>query len=244
MRQIYPQVRFKLNKWLDKWVGINFLNHQKGGRDFGANILKYHPDLSPAKALTSKEQQRFICTYVDDFYKSHLGELKKTKNIFQTQWDEKANDFFELAGKIFNHHPWPKGKYFAYLSIFSCGPRFLKDKTFQVFYLNQERACLSIAHEMLHFLFYDYFEKTFPKIDPSQDTVWKLSEIINVFILDSPQFCLLFNIFYPHPYPDHLALIETLKPEWEKRKSLKTFIKRSLQIIQKETQKLSAVNVS
>lgn len=244
MRQIYPQVNFKLNKWLDKWVGVSFLNRQKGGRDFGASILKYHPDLSPAKALTSKEQQRFICTYVDDFYKTHLGEIKKTTKIFQTQWDEKAKDFFELAGKIFNHHPWPKGKYVAYLSIFPCGPRFLQNKTFQVFYLTKRGAPLSSSHEMLHFLFYDYFENTFPKINSNQDKVWKLSEILNVFVLDSDELRSLFGMPHPSSYPDHLVLIEKLRREWEGKNNLKTFLRRSLEIIEKESQKLSAVNLS
>lgn len=241
MKQFGPQVKFRLSKELDKLIGVNFLNHQKDGQDFGANIIKYHPILSSAKALTPKEQQRLICTYVDDFYKSHLGELKKTKNIFQAQWGKKAKDFFGLAGKTFNHHPWPRGKYIAYLSIFPCGPRFLKDKTFQIFYLSK-REVLSSAHEMLHFLFYDYFEKVFPEINPNEDLVWKLSEIFNNLVLDSTNFRSLFGV--PGHYPAHSALIEMLKPEWEKRKNLKTFIKRSLQIIQKETQKLSAVNLS
>ena len=234
----YPQILFKLNKNLDKWTGVNFLYHQRGGLNFGANILRYHPKLSSAKKLGDKQKQKFIFSYIDNYYQTHLRELKKAKIIFQTQWDKKEKEFFGEVGKIFNYHPWPKGKYLAFISIFPCGPRFLKDKTFQVFYLTKRGPSLSCAHEMIHFLFYDYFEKKIPEINPKEDSVWKLSEIINTFILDSAQFRLLFGVSHPHPYPAHLSLIKKLRVNWKKKKNLKTFLARSLKIIEKETQKL------
>jgi len=56
--------------------------------------------------------------------------------------------------------------------------------------------------------------------------------------LDSAQFRLLFGVSHPHPYPAHLSLIKKLRVNWKKKKNLKTFLARSLKIIEKETQKL------
>jgi len=143
-----------------------------------------------------------------------------------------AQPFFKAVDKVFAH-PWPNGLYFAYLSIFPCGPRFLENKTFQVFYLAKENASLRTAHELLHFLFYDYFEKNFSEISPTEEKVWILSEVLNFLILDSPKFCALFGASHSHPYPNHISIIENLKPEWENRKDLNSFLRSSLKVIEK-----------
>ena len=134
--------------------------------------------------------------------------------------------------KVFDH-PWPKGLYVSYLSVFPCGPRFLENKTFQVFYLTKNIS-LNTAHELLHFLFYDYFEKKFPEISLTEEKVWILSEVLNFLILDLPEFHAIFGASHSHPYPNHISIIENLKPEWENRKDLNSFLKSGLEVIEKK----------
>ena len=133
--------------------------------------------------------------------------------------------------KVFDH-PWPKGLYVSYLSVFPCGPRFLENKTFQVFYLTKNIS-LNTAHELLHFLFYDYFEKKFPEISLTEEKVWILSEVLNFLILDLPEFHAIFGASHSHPYPNHISIIENLKPEWKNRKDLNSFLKSGLEVIEK-----------
>ena len=237
---MYPQIIFSLNKDLDKWVGCHFLDHQRGGVDFGKSIIKIHPKLTQAKEFPDNEKkQTIIGQYVDSFYETHQNQLESIRTEFEKRWALVARPFFKAVDKIFDY-PWPKGFYFtrnklvyiAYLSIFPCQPRFLKNKTFQVFYLNKEDS-LTTAHELLHFLFYNYFEKNFPKISPAEEKVWILSEVLNILILNLPEFYALFGDSSRHPYPQHISIIENLKPEWEKRKDLNSFLKSSLEVIEK-----------
>jgi len=229
---MYPQIKFFLNKDLDKWVGYHFLNHQKGGRDFGKSIIKIHPKLTQAQGLPDQQKKQVVGQYVNFFYEIHQNQLENIRKEFEKKWTLVAQPFFKAVDKVFAH-PWPNGLYFAYLSIFPCGPRFLENKTFQVFYLAKENASLRTAHELLHFLFYDYFEKNFSEISPTEEKVWILSEVLNFLILDSPKFCALFGASHSHPYPNHISIIENLKPEWENRKDLNSFLRSSLKVIEK-----------
>jgi len=230
---MYPQIKFSLNKDLDKWVGYRFLDHQRGGRDFGKSIIRIHPELSSVKNLFSKKEKQIVVgQYVDSFYEIHQNQLEKVRKKFEKDWERVAQPFFKAVDKVFAY-PWPKGLYVAYLSIFPCGPRFLENKTFQVFYLAKEDASLRTAHELLHFLFYDYFEKAFPEIRSTDEKVWILSEVLNFLILDSPEFYAIFGASHPHPYPNHLSIIERLKPKWENRKDLNSFLRSSLGVIEK-----------
>lgn len=230
---MYPQIYFSLNKDLDEWVGCHFLNHQRGGHDFGKSIIKLHPELVQAREFSNKEKKQIIIgQYIDSFYKTHQKQLENTRKEFEKKWALVARPFFKAVDKLFNHL-WPEGLYLAYLSIFPCGPRFLENKTFQVFYLAKENASLRTAHELLHFLFYDYFGKNFSEISPTEEKVWILSEVLNVLILDLPEFHAIFGASHPHPYPSHLGIIENLKPEWERRKDLENFLGLSLEVIEK-----------
>jgi len=233
---MYPQIKFFLNKDLDKWVGYHFLNRQKGGHDFGKSIIKIHPELTQAQGLPDQQKKQVVGQYVNFFYETHQNQLENIRKEFEKKWTLVAQPFFKAVDKVFAH-PWPNGLYIAYLSIFPCGPRFLENKTFQVFYLAKENASLRTAHELLHFLFYDYFEKNFSEISPTEEKVWILSEVLNFLILDSPKFCALFGASHSHPYPDHLSIIENLKPEWENRKDLNSFLKSGLEVIEKTMDK-------
>jgi len=230
---MYPRIKFFLNKDLDKWVGCHFLNHQKGGHDFGKSIIKLHPELVQAREFSNKEKKQIIIgQYTDSFYGTHQNQLENTRKEFERKWALVARPFFRAVDKVFAH-PWPNGLYLAYLSIFPCGPRFLENKTFQVFYLAKENASLRTAHELLHFLFYDYFEKNFSEISPTEEKVWILSEVLNFLILDLPEFHAIFGASHSHPYPNHISIIENLKPEWENRKDLNSFLRSSLKVIEK-----------
>ncbi|PIV00917.1 hypothetical protein COS54_02020 [Candidatus Shapirobacteria bacterium CG03_land_8_20_14_0_80_39_12] len=225
---MYPQIIFSLNKGLDKWVGYHFLDHQRGGHDFGKFIIKVHPELSSIKEYSSEKKKRAgVEQYVDSFYEVHEIQLEGIRKKFEEDWRQIARPFFQAIDQIFDH-PWPKSPYLAYPSIFPCGPRFLEQKSFQIFYLDQ--PLISIAHEILHFLFYDYLKKNFPREDLSSNDVWILSEIVNTLTLDSPRFAKILMSTHLHPYPAQKDLLNCLKPLW-KTESLNNFLEKGLDLI-------------
>jgi len=76
-------------------------------------------------------------------------------------------------------------------------PRFLDDKTFCIPYLhkNEKYVNVVIAHEMLHFVFYDYFYKKYPEYNNSEYNffVWNISEIFNSLIQNSNEWIKVFK---------------------------------------------------
>lgn len=175
----YPKVRFRLNKELDKKTAINFLGLDVGGVNFANGILGVHPAI-----------KKIIFNYIDDFYKKQTFLLSRQARNFQKQWNAKAGLFFEAANLIFKNYPWPRGRYIGYLSIFDCNPRFLHDKTFQIFYKHKLGPTYIVAHELLHFIFFDYLSKKIKtsKKKLTENDLWELSEIVNDVILDSQSF--------------------------------------------------------
>lgn len=231
--RLNPSLKFRINKKLDKKIGLVFLEHKKAGFDFGKKIILLHPKLQKAVGSPKNQKEKMIGKYVGDFYAKNKKEILKTKEKFQKEWDQKAPRFFSLTDKIFNHHPWPQGKYLAFLSIFNCNPRFLETKTFQVFWKHKRGSVSVSTHEMLHFMFYDYLEKCFPQAKKiSSEKIWKLSEIINFFILNSSPFRQLIGR-KENLYPDLHSLANKLKPIWKESKNINDFFLPSIKFLQK-----------
>lgn len=123
-------------------------------------------------------------------YKSReiSGNVKKTRQ----EWKKVESRYFKLVGKIFKNHPWPKGKYTGFASIFMMYPRSIRDKMFFfpgiIYSKGTPPAKVVIGHEMLHFMFFDYINKKYglktnSKIKGKEkDYLWKISEVFNSVI--------------------------------------------------------------
>mgnify|MGYP005625369023 CR=1 FL=1 len=214
----YPKIKFCLNKDLDKRMAIEFIGRNyHGGFNFAQGILGPHPGI-----------KRSIFNYIDNFYRQRHNLLIKTASEFQKIWLENAESFFYTTDIIFHHHSWPKGKYRGYISIFSCGPRFLHDKTFQVFYKNDhKRAVFCTAHEILHFLFYDYIEKKRENIKNklNDEQLWRISEIVNEVLLDPKYLGGVLGITVRQKgYPDFIPITNRIRREFKKKDDVNKLI--------------------
>lgn len=220
----YPKLTFKLNKSLDKEMCLAFLGVKAGGIDFGRSIIKLHPKLKKLNTLNI-EKREVISDYVDKYYKQYGNILTKFAKTFRTEWRGVEAQFYLEVNKIFKGHSWPKGLYICYLSIFSSGPRFLENKTFQVYYRHLYGVKYLVFHEMLHFIFYDYIEKKFLKkiknVNPQK--IWVLSEVFNNIILSSSEFIKLTGK-KPFFYPNHVDLTKKLIEIWNKCNDIDVFL--------------------
>lgn len=218
-----PRLKFQLNQKLDLTVALNFRNVKAGGIDFRrSGILKPHSELKTGE-LTKKRLNNFIV----HFYFAHQKELSQTLKRISEEWRKTSKMFFVLTKKLFKNHSFPKGKYICYLSIWNINPRDLHEKTFQLYYktkLTKE----TIIHEMLHFIFFDFLYKNFPRLNNKKyyPAIWALSEAFNVVIQNQLEWRRLLKTKKEMPYPQHRQLVNRLNKFWCKDKSVINLIKR------------------
>ncbi|MDD4761573.1 MAG: hypothetical protein PHZ25_00920 [Candidatus Pacebacteria bacterium] len=186
------------------------------GRNLKWAVYKNHPFLK--KFIEKKETPDFadIDKYIKETYKKNESSYKNNFKLFESNWRKKEKYFFTLIKSLFGNFKWPKGKYIAFSTIWGMFPRFLEDKTFQIpaEFKNKEYLNVVIAHELLHFIFYEYFYKKYPKYKKSEFNfyVWRISEIFNSLIQNSPSWIKVFNE-KTMIYPEHKKIISKIKKD-------------------------------
>ena len=155
------------------------------------------------------------------------NSLKEDLAKLEPYWDKTTKQFFEATDKIFNNHPWKLSEFIAYLTIFSRYRYNLDEGYFYIppnfSYGSWNLVCM---HEMLHFHFFDYWDKHFSgRLEKGK--LWDLSEILNVLILNEHPFRYLGGQDTP-PYPAHKEKYEELKPLWNSRKDLNDFLEKAI----------------
>lgn len=214
-----PSVKFKLKAALDEEMCFDFFNFKSAGIDFGKGIIALHPQLRSVKALSPNKRKKAIAAYVIRYYRSHKRELAAALERAKKDWQKVEPSFFSATARIFGSFPWPKGKYIGYLSIFNCNPRFLSDKTFQIFYQAERGVRRLVAHEMLHFIFYTFLEKK-GECQVSEQKKWILSEVFNAIILNEKEFKSIIAPVRELGYPEHRSCIRSFTKEWEKHRDI------------------------
>ena len=223
-----PKLKIGTNKDFDKTICLKFIDRKNAGIDFGAGIVKVHPELEGVGKRSLDDQNSLISGYFDKFYEKHAEEIENTRDKFTKDWNEVQTQFFETCSKYFGNIPWPQRRYIGFLSIISCNPRFLEDKTFQVYWKNRKGFVPVAAHEMLHFLFYHTVSTNFPAVNFKNGEIWRLSEVFNILILKEPDFVEITSDPKPDQYPELISLQEELAPIWDNTKNVKKFLQQSL----------------
>lgn len=230
----YPKLKFVINKKRELKTFSIFLNESKyryNNREMNWAFYKYHPKLNilRGKKLNPLEKTLIVKQYLNAYYQKNLVTIKRGTSKAQKDWQKKEDFFFNLVNKIFKNYPWPKGKYIAYSTIWGMYPRFLNEKTFQFPYHHKKKNFVSvvIAHEMIHFIFYDYFYKHFPKFkNPKYNLeIWNISEAFNILIQNSKEWVKVFNQ-KAIPYPEHQILIRRMKKFFDKKQDINYLLKR------------------
>lgn len=225
---MYPKLKILTNKEFDKVICKEFINSQKGGIDFGAGIVKAHPNLIITRGAEEDRTRKIISDYFDKFYTKFDSDLNETIKNAQSKWRGKEKLFFNACDKYFNGHPWPKGRYEAYLSIINCNPRFLDNKTFQFYWKDKYGFPLVAVHEMLHFLFYDLVAKLLPMADLQSKKIWEVSEVFNGLIMAEKDLAVITVVKTPNQYPNLINLQNKLRIIWNKSKKADKFILSTL----------------
>lgn len=232
----YPKLKFIINPDKEVEVYFSFLSdaqYRNLDREMGWAFFIPHPKLKilKKKNLSEKERRKIIQNYVDSYYKKHLTQIKRNTLLIKKQWREHEKNFFVLVNKIFKNYTWPKGKYIAYPTIWGMYPRDIKNKIlwFPFKHKIKNYPVVVIAHEMLHFIFYDYLYKYYPKyLAPKYDLkIWDISEAFNIIIQDSPEWLKIFKIG-SMPYLEHRKLIKKMRQIWQEKQDIDYLLNKVL----------------
>ncbi len=232
-----PKLKFKISKRKELDTYLAFLEdgkYKNNSREMNWAFYQPHPKLKVLKNKNISLNQRKIIVkkHIDSFYKKNIKKIKKNLDKEKKNWQKIEKQFYELTDEIFSNYKWPSGKYIAYLTIWGMYPRFLDDKTFQFPPKHKKSNYIQvvIAHEMLHFIFYDYVYKKFPRLKNHKHDfdLWNISEAFNVVIQNSPRWVKIFNQ-KTMSYPEHKNLIKKLEKIWKKSDSdIDKFLKQAL----------------
>jgi len=229
------KLRFYLNKKLDKRMTEQFLDERGGGIDFGKRIIKIHPQLKSVWSLKDIAQKKKVFyVYFNHYYHIHERAMRRSIERLRQAWRKREKEYIAITKNFFGGFQFPQGKYIAYASIIDCNPRFLNSKTFQFFYKKSVAdAIYTVAHELLHFIFFDFVEKKLKKEIKclSEDQLWDLSEVFNVVVLESSRYCHIVNQKFVIPYPNHQRYIHQFRKAYKNSQSAEELIRHGIAII-------------
>jgi len=221
--QKFPKIVFKIDCNLD--IKVLDALFKKRNSKLGKQSLKWaiepHPPLK--KVLEDKHipipyQQKLITFYVLGFYQKNLRKINSQTIEVKRTWENVKIKYFEFLDRIFKGYPWPKGKYVAFPTILGIYSRNIEDKTFQFPYEHSIAGypLAVIAHEMLHFIFYDYLFKNYPQYRKAKNSlvVWHISEIFNSVIQKTEEWRKIFKVKLLD-YPQHAQIIRKLEKKYK-----------------------------
>ncbi len=214
---MYPRLRFKIEPQKDLTALYAFIAESSydNGRNLAWACFKKYPILKKYKrGAGMKINHSEASNFINNFYKLKLKIFTENAKKYQSNWQKVAPKYFLLVDKLFFARPWPKGKYFVYLTIWGLYPKYLEDKTFLIPYQHKNKNFINlvIAHELLHFMFFDYFFKKYKKYRSHKYDffVWHVSEIFNSLILNSKDWQKIFKL-KNLDYPEHKKIISRVK---------------------------------
>lgn len=154
--------------------------------DLSREVFETYPDLSNIK---SKEDIR---KFTENKLEEYKSEIHDSVINFRSDWEKVGKQYLnELSMHM--QTDWPDIRCMtAYISINPICPRFLDSFSFFVNFKLPSYARETIAHEILHFLWFKKWKEVFPDANPAEfghpHLVWRLSEVMAPVILQcNPQ---------------------------------------------------------
>ena len=213
----FPYLTFNIYPKKDISTFFSFVQDAEydEGRNLEWAVFKNHPKLRKYFEKTKFiGKQSDISEYVERIYSQDEKLMYGWKDYCETVWSGNRERYYEVVHSIFDASFWPDGKYIAYPTIWGMYPRFLEDKTFQLPYAEEKRDKLLfvIAHEMLHFIFYEYFFSKYPEYREGDHDffLWNVSEIFNTIVQGSITFPSDMNDSEA-AYPEHEKIVSELR---------------------------------
>jgi hypothetical protein len=211
----YPRITFRKSSIQDfKTLGA-FIKDAKYdyGRNLNWAVFDQYPQLKEyfeSENHYKMKNEKVLRRFISEAYRLKKTSMNRALLQDKKRWEKISPDFFRLVETIFGNRQWPRGKYIAFGTIWGMYPRFLKDKTFQIPFWHRipKYIPVVIAHELLHFMFYDYFYTHYPKFRYPKHNffVWQVSEIFNTVVQNLPTWLSCFKL-KSLGYPEHKKIV-------------------------------------
>jgi len=149
---------------------------------------------------------------------------------------------------------WPDRdkKILARISLNPICPRYIKQRTFDLFYKSKLEYMKSVAiHEILHFIYFEKWKKVFPKTPKKEFDapylIWQLSEMVPKIILNDKQ---VQNVFryrfssykeYENFKLNGKPLLSYLQSFYENKKDFADFLKKSWKFVKQYEDKINSI---
>lgn len=223
-----PKISFIINREADIKNAVNFITRDlKYSPQFVKWFLpkKLHYLLN--KKITPAKRNQTIRECTKKIYKTKAREIEYGANKTIKNWKIVESAYFVLVKKIFKNHPWPKGKYIAIASIYHMFPRDIKYKTFYFPFTHKisKYQNFVIAHEMLHFIFFDYLKVKYGLSESSKlknkkpEYIWQISEAFNNVIENWKPYYQILKI-KGRPYPGVEKIYQKMKKQWSEKQDI------------------------
>src|SRR3989344_4942719 len=163
-----PKVEFGVAP-LDKTFSLihYFLNPVKVDWDWSDTIYKNYPELkNKLQDVGNKKKRKEIeYSFFIEVFDRERTELEKRAKIFQREWNKINDDIMLVLSEVVEQEWSDKDrKIFARISLNPICPRYIKQRTFDLFYKQKPQYMKSVAiHEILHFIYFEKWKKVFPK---------------------------------------------------------------------------------
>ena len=228
----YPKIKFSIEPETDaKFFYMGRRNEAS---------LRHYPIM---KFILSDDfndcRDKIIKGFVRNYYELNQKSIRDGVSETRKKWKKISPRYFRLVDKIFYGHPWPRGNYRGMTCIWGSYPRVIKEKYF-AFPIKRDNPKYKhndlrvIAHEMLHFITYDYLQKKYilqPSEHGNKDNIfWQFTESLNVLIENEMFWRSFSGPFKSKPYGDCAKLYPKMKKVWDKNKDLDNLIKKTFDL--------------
>lgn len=238
MKNINPKISLKIDIDEDVRNAIIQLKHASDWAKTGSSLKWFLPEevqFILDSTFSQKEQNKILAAYTKNIYKIRKEEINKYFKLVKEDWKRVESDYFGLVDKIFEKHPWPKGNYIGYATIFNVYTRNISEKTFIFPYVHNlpHYANSVIAHEMLHILFFDFIKENYKLSEDdvitgkSEQYIWEVSEVFNNVIEDWQPYKEIFKN-EPILYHGKVKMFEKMKRQWQEKQDVKWLLDKWL----------------
>ena len=223
----YPKIKFCFDLKTQKRMALEFLR-------MGWPI---HPDLDHLSQYADENLvKQKIASFFENYVQKHCEELSRNFHQAKDSWLPVEESFYRKVDVLLNAHPWPQKSYKAMGSVFYAWPRYIKEGRF-AFPISSKyiyQANIVIAHEMLHFIVYDYLEKKF-SLTPSErfdrdNKFWQFTENLNALIESGPMWQEFMNGHEAAVKPECRRLYDEMALIWNTNKEVDNLVKQIFHI--------------
>ena len=226
----HPNVTFRRNAKKDLETILAFTKESvyDNGRNLNWAAFTKYPGLK--KYFDNEKGYKInnlqaLRNFIDTAYRTKQTKMDRALEGHEKRWTKIAPTFFSLVDSLFHGRKWPRGKYIAFGTIWGMYPRFLEFQTFLIPFWHRSPRYVSgvIAHELLHFMFYDYFYERYPKYNRPKYNylVWQISEIFNTIIQNSPIWVGHFKL-KSMGYPEQEKIVKRISRSMYRSKTFET----------------------